>query len=257
MTADQATIFQGDQPNTSATPDGQTGTTPPDTQTSDIVSALVGEGKKYKTLDDLAKGYINADGFIEQLKAENRELKEKATAAKTVDDVLQRLNQQQTAQEGDPSPAPTKGVDVAELSKLVEATVTGLETQKQRRSNMLKADAKMKEVFGEKAGEKFAEVAATPELQKIYTELASVDPDKFISLFVGDVPKNTGVGAGGTVNTTVNYSSANPAGRMQQFGTKEYFDNIRRTDPKTYYSTDFQLKMDTAVRTNPNLYYKK
>ena len=257
MTADQATIFQGDQPNTSATSDGQTGTTPPDTQTSDIVSALVGEGKKYKTLDDLAKGYINADGFIEQLKAENRELKEKATAAKTVDDVLQRLNQQQTTQEGDPSSAPTKGVDVAELSKLVEATVTGLETQKQRRSNMLKADAKMKEVFGEKAGEKFAEVAATPELQKIYTELASVDPDKFISLFVGDVPKNTGVGAGGTVNTTVNYSSANPAGRMQQFGTKEYFDNIRRTDPKTYYSTDFQLKMDTAVRTNPNLYYKK
>lgn len=257
MTADQATIFQGDQPNTSATPDGQTGTTPPDIQTSDIVSALVGEGKKYKTLDDLAKGYINADGFIEQLKAENRELKEKATAAKTVDDVLQRLNQQQTTQEGDPSPAPTKGVDVAELSKLVEATVTGLETQKQRRSNMLKADAKMKEVFGEKAGEKFAEVAATPELQKIYTELASVDPDKFISLFVGDVPKNTGVGAGGTVNTTVNYSSANPAGRLQQFGTKEYFDNIRRTDPKTYYSTDFQLKMDTAVRTNPNLYYKK
>lgn len=257
MTADQATIFQGDQPNTSATPDGQTGTTSPDIQTSDIVSALVGEGKKYKTLDDLAKGYINADGFIEQLKAENRELKEKATAAKTVDDVLQRLNQQQTTQEGDPSPAPTKGVDVAELSKLVEATVTGLETQKQRRSNMLKADAKMKEVFGEKAGEKFAEVAATPELQKIYTELASVDPDKFISLFVGDVPKNTGVGAGGTVNTTVNYSSANPAGRLQQFGTKEYFDNIRRTDPKTYYSTDFQLKMDTAVRTNPNLYYKK
>jgi hypothetical protein len=257
MTADQATIFQGDQPQTSATPDGQTGTTPPATQTSDIVSALVGEGKKYKTFDDLAKGYINADGFIEQLKAENRDLKEKVTAAKTVDDVLQRLNQQQTTQESDPSPAPTKGVDVSELSKLVEATVTGLETQKQRRSNMLKADAKMKEVFGEKAGEKFAEFASTPELQKVYTELASVDPDKFISLFVGDVPKNTGVGSGGTVNTTVNYSSANPSGRVQQFGTKEYFDNIRRTNPKSYYSTDFQLKMDTAVRTNPNLYYKK
>jgi hypothetical protein len=122
---------------------------------------------------------------------------------------------------------------------------------------MLKADAKMKEVFGEKAGAKFAEVANTPELQKIYTELASVDPDKFISLFVGDVPKNTGVGSGSTVNTTVTYSSVNPAGRVQQFGTKEYFDNVRRTDPKAYYSTDFQLKMDTAVRTNPDLYYKK
>mgnify|MGYP000205087855 CR=1 FL=1 len=89
MSADQATIFTDDQSQTSATADGQTGTTTPATQTtSDIVSALVGEGKKYKTLDDLAKGYINADGFIEQLKAENRELKEKATAAKTVDDVI-------------------------------------------------------------------------------------------------------------------------------------------------------------------------
>ena len=258
MSADQATIFTDDQSQTSATTDGQTGATTPATQTtSDIVSALVGEGKKYKTLDDLAKGYINADGFIEQLKAENRELKEKATAAKTVDDVLQRLNQQQTTQDSDPTPAPTKGVDVAELSKLVEATVTGLETQKQRRSNMLKADAKMKELFGEKAGAKFVEFASTPELQKVYTELASVDPDKFISLFSGDVPKSTGVGGASTVNTTASYSSANPSGRLQQFGTKEYFDNIRRTDPTTYYSTDFQLKMDTAVRTNPNLYYKK
>lgn len=258
MTADQATIFSDDKSNASATPDGQTGATNPAIQnTSEIVSALVGEGKKYKTLDDLAKGYINADGFIEQLKAENRELKEKAVAAKTVDDVLQRLNQQQTTQDSDPTPAPAKGIDVSELSKLVEATVTGLETQKQRQSNMLKADAKMKELFGEKAGAKFAEFASTPELQKVYTELASVDPDKFISLFSGDVPKNTGVGGSGTVNTAANYAAANPSGRLQQFGTKEYFDNVRRTDPKTYYSTDFQLKMDTAVRTNPNLYYRK
>lgn len=258
MTADQATIFSDDKSNVSATPDGQTGTTNPAIQnTSEIVSALVGEGKKYKTLDDLAKGYINADGFIEQLKAENRELKEKAVAAKTVDDVLQRLNQQQTTQDSDPTPAPAKGIDVSELSKLVEATVTGLETQKQRQSNMLKADAKMKELFGEKAGAKFAEFASTPELQKVYTELASVDPDKFISLFSGDVPKNTGVGGSGTVNTAANYAAANPSGRLQQFGTKEYFDNVRRTDPKTYYSTDFQLKMDTAVRTNPSLYYRK
>jgi hypothetical protein len=223
---------------------------------SEMVAVLVGEGKKYKTFDDLAKAYVNADGFIEQLKAENRELKEKVVAAKTVDDVLERLQQQPATQQGD-SPVAQTGVGVADLTKLVEATVTGLETQKQRKENMLRADALMKEAFGEKAAVKFAEVAVTPELHKVYTDLAAVDPVKFVSLFTGASAKNTTAADTGGVNTTVNYSSTNPSSRMNTQGTKEYYDNVRRTKPSLYYSQEFQLNMDTTVRKNPDLYYGK
>ena len=38
------------------------------------VDQLVGEGKKYATVDDLAKAYANADMFIGQLKTDVVEL---------------------------------------------------------------------------------------------------------------------------------------------------------------------------------------
>lgn len=219
---------------------------------SEIVSILVGEGKKYKSVDDLAKAYLSADDFIEKLKAENAELRTKSTSSKTIEDVLEQLNRQQS------QPVDQQGsLSISDLSKIVEQTVTGLETKKQRESNLLTADKRMKEVFGEQANQKFAEVAKTPELKKIYTELAAVDPEKFVSLFVSpDVPKNV-VDTGGSVNTTVRYSDTNNSSRAAQVGTKEYFDNIRRTKPALYYSQDFQLNMDRTVRSNPDLYYGK
>ena len=217
---------------------------------SDMVAALVGEGKKYKTVDDLAKAYISADEFIEKLKLENHELREKTTAAKTIDDVLERLNQRQNIENADQQPS------VTDLTKLVEQAVTGLETKKQRESNLLKADKLMKEMYGEKAGDKFAELASTPELKTAYMQLASVDPDKFVSLFSGGKPPSTGVETSSGVNTTISYTSTNGV-RVNQEGTKEYFDNIRRTNPTMYYSQDFQLKMDKTVRSNPDVYYGK
>jgi hypothetical protein len=255
-----STIFTADNATTEASEQAAIQAVQTNTATqqqTEFVAAIVGDGKKYKTVDDLAKAYVNADTFIEQLKAENRELKEKVTAAKTVDDVLERL-QQQTVTHSDDSQSKPSGVGVADLTKLVEATVTGLETQKQRRENMLKADALMKEAFGEKAGQKFAEVAVTPELQKVYTDLAAADPIKFVSLFTGaDAKPSTTTADTGGVNTTVSYSSTNQSSRVNQQGTKEYYDNVRRTKPALYYSQDFQLSMDKTVRENPNLYYGK
>jgi len=252
--SDNGTIFSAD--NASAQTEvatQQSGSTEP--SQSEFVAALVGEGKKYKSIDDLAKAYVHADDFIEQLKAENRQLKEQTTASKTIDDVLERLQQQQTTQSVDQS-TPARQPSVEDLTKLVEATVTGLETKKKRDDNIRKADVRMKELFGEKAAEKFAEVAVTPELQRVYTELASVDPDKFVALFTKESTGTTIATTGG-INTTVNYASVNNTGRVNKVGTKEYFDNVRRTNPAVYYGQDFQLQMDQAVRTNPNLYYGK
>ena len=42
----------------------------------DLVAQLVGDGKRYKTVADLAKARVEADNFIEQLKTENAGLRE-------------------------------------------------------------------------------------------------------------------------------------------------------------------------------------
>ncbi len=240
---DNSSIFNADKANPSNTSNSTAAT-------AAELSALVGEGKKYKTVDDLAKAYVSADTFIEQLKAENTTLREKATASKTIDDVLERLHQQQNSTTKDPG-----NVSVTDLAKLVEQTVTGLETKKSKTTNLLAADKKMKEMFGEKAQQTFESVATTPELRNIYMELAAADPDKFVKMFLG-TKSGTTVDAGGGVNTTVNYSDGN-SNRSTTVGTKDYYDSVRKTNPSEYYSQAFQLSMDKQVRSNPNLYYGK
>jgi hypothetical protein len=236
------TVFSGDQ-----TVEQQ-----PTQAEQDLVSILVGEGKKYKDVNDLAKAYMSADDFIETLKKENHELRGKANTEATLDTILERLQQQQNTVQADKPK--NESLSVSELQKLVEQTVTGLDNNKQRQANLAKADKMLKEKFGDKAVDVYRSKASSEKLNAVYMELASVDPDQFIALFVGgEVTNNTTVDEGGSKNS-LNFSQGDRKGVE---GTKEYFDNIRRTDPRKYYSQDFQLKMDKVVRTNPELYYGK
>jgi hypothetical protein len=70
------------------------------TEETSAVDALVGDGKKFKTIDDLAKGKQEADSFIEQLKAKQEEmanelenLKAQQAASTTAGDVLKALKE--------------------------------------------------------------------------------------------------------------------------------------------------------------------
>lgn len=223
--------------------------------TPTVVDQLVGEGKKYKTVDELAKAYMNADEFMETLKSENRTLKEQVTKVATLEEVMERLNQQ-----GKPASTPTedppqtqKPLSTEELQALVESTVTGMETSKTRTENLKRANKLLKEAFGDKAEEVFKEVAKSPELEGVYRQLAQVDPDEFIKRFTA-VPKNTGAQPDNGGTAILHQAGGN---RVQIEGTKEYYDNVRRTDKALYYSQDFQIKMDRAVRSNPDRYFGK
>ena len=249
------TIFEGDKPvDTNAVPQDPQGNTQVTPQSDNaLLGALVGEGRKYKSVDELAKAYISADGFIEKLKQENHALREKATQAATIDEVLERLQNQNKTQQDHVVPASQDAVSVTDIAKIVEQTIEGRETAKQREGNIRKADAKMKEVFGEKAAEVYKNAASSPELHEAYMKLAAADPDKFVALFAPNVPKNTGGMTQPTLSTTAIATA--PASRENVEGAKEFFDKVRRENPNQYYSQEFQLKMDKAVRNNPGLYY--
>jgi hypothetical protein len=72
------------------------------------VSDLVGEDKKFKTVEDLAKGKLEADSYIEQLKEENRIAREKLgelegskSKDETVSELLRAVREHQKEQQGD------------------------------------------------------------------------------------------------------------------------------------------------------------
>lgn len=225
FSADQASQPQGTPP--SGTP------APVTEQVNSPFAALVGEQAKYKTPEELAKAYLNADQFIEQLKSENAELRKQATAAKSIDEVLEQLQQKVPTHSDD-----TQGLTADQVASIVQQQITGIETAKTRQANLSKADKAMKEKFGDKAVEVFQAKANTPQLKKIYQELAEVDPDQFVALFgVQQVAPQ------GTIDTpSVNSASAASAPRVKEW-SKEWVAQVRKENPSLYKSQQFQQDM--------------
>ena len=238
-----ATIFNGENDNPPANQ-------PAATTDGSLFTALVGETQKYKTPDDLAKAYNNADQFIETLKEENRKLREQAASAKTIDEVLERMSKQSGAPEADNPPVQGLTPDV--VQQLVEKTLEGRKQQETKNGNLIKADSLMKEKFGEKAELVFKQKASTPEKAKILMELAANDPLEFVSLFAGTQLPSNNFDTGSMNTTSV---ASNGGDRSKVEGTKEWAAKVRKDDPNTYWSQEFQYKLQQTVSKNPTLYF--
>lgn len=219
----------------------------------EVLTELVGDGKKYKTAEDLARSRLQADIHITKIEQENKDLRDKLAGAKTVEDVLEAVKA--SAVSGRDSPdvvtAPAQGLTAADIANIVQEQVTGLETKKERVANRKVADVKMRELFGDKAQEVFKAMAATPELVKIYTELAEVDPEKFVSLFKRDSeksPVDSGTSRGANIITPSTPGATDP-------GTQAFYGKLRKENPNLYYSAAIQLQMHKAALSNPDKYF--
>jgi len=93
-----------------------------DAAQSDPVAELVGEGKKYATVEELAKAKIHADNHIQTLIQEKRELEAKTETSSTVDAILAKLDNPQDPVVAEPARTEQEAVDIAALveQKLTE-----------------------------------------------------------------------------------------------------------------------------------------
>ncbi len=113
--------------------------------------ALVGEGKPFKDIDALAKGKIEADTFIEQLKAENASMLAKLSDAEqenlkgsTIAQVLEQVRNMSPADKSNDPPNPggegtedgnQSGLSEDDIGKLIARTLKQNETAKAQESN--------------------------------------------------------------------------------------------------------------------------
>lgn len=227
-----------------------TATPATETPVVELFTSLVGENQKYKTPEDLAKAYSNADQFIETLKEDNRKLREQVTQAKTIDEVLERMSKQNVAPVEDNPPV--QGISSEDVQQLVEKTLLGREVAKTKTDNLLLADKLMKDKFGEKAMDMFKQRAANPEKARILMELAATDPAEFVSMFIGTSLPTNNMDNGSVNTTSVASTSGNRAGIE---GTKEWAAKVRKENPSMYWSQDFQYKLQQTVSKNPTLYF--
>ena len=171
-------------------------------------------------------------------------------AAKTIDEVLERMSKQGNAPENDNPPV--QGFNPEDVQQLVEKTLEGRKQQETKNGNLIKADSLMKEKFGEKAELVFKQKASTPEKAKILMELAANDPLEFVSLFAGTQLPSNNFDTGSMNTTSV---ASNGGDRSKVEGTKEWAAKVRKDDPNTYWSQEFQYKLQQTVSKNPTLYF--
>jgi len=116
------------------------------------VDLLVGEGKKYKSVDDLAKSRINADEHIKQIEFENNNMRKELDTlssqrenSKTIEDILVKLDQANSG--GETVTTSTEFTDPKAITSLVEQTLQRRDNQIVAQENRAKVNSALTDYF--------------------------------------------------------------------------------------------------------------
>jgi len=210
---------------------------------------LVGDDKKFKTLDDLAKGKLESDQFIEQLKGELKtvreqmaELEEAASKKATVSDLVDAVKKanKKVDEEGN------QPISEEQLSKMVADIMDGRTEAQTRASNYQQANKAVLDKFN---GDVEAARAYTAERAKqlgLTTDklkaLGEESPSAFKQLM--EVKPSTG-SQGVTALPEVNVErGANPqrATVIDGHHTKAYYDNLKKELGPSKYWNDTKIQ---------------
>lgn len=208
--------------------------------TKNYLTELVGEDKKFKTVDDLAKGKAEADAFIERLLREKREMEDKLKEKVILDDLVKRLENRTPPQN---TPSSTERVDV-ENSPLTEQKVLELlEKQLQEKNKVSSQQQNLNYVrqelekqygpsFGSKIDQIRKELGVTVEQAEA---LAASSPKVFLQAFGNKSNPNPVVNPPPTSNTNIMSN-----GQVRNY---EYYKELKKRDKNRFFSADVQNQM--------------
>lgn len=230
--------------------------TPPNDDT-DFFEQLVGDGKKYKTPQLLAKSAVDKDKFIEQLKTEMSELRGELKTRLTLEELADQALSRRKDDETPPTPrqdvAPENRDTPVDLQKEVLRLLQEERSKESRQTNLTRAKAALKERFGADYQTTLKEIADELSVTDSFlNDMATTSPDGLLKL-VDSVRKpdsnNPVTPPRSAVDSSKNYQPN--AGRKN----KAYYDNIRRTDLKLYFTKKVQNEMHSeAVRQGQSFF---
>jgi hypothetical protein len=210
---------------------------------------LVGDGKKFKTPEELARGKYEADQFIERLKREQEALRQELNSRKRLEEVADLLTSQQKSQSNEgPPPARQDGeksntLTPEQLELMLEERLTKREQQRSRDQNITSVKQKLTEAFGQNYAAKLQQEATNLGVTREYlTNLAAESPQAFYRL--------VGLDAGSRQQDTTLFSPPPSSVNTSSFApnvtgerTQGYYDKLKQSDPRTYWSPKVQNEM--------------
>lgn len=238
------TVFDGAN-NQNTSPEG----TNEDQGNQSYVQKLVtSKGEQWSDPEVIAKGKVEADNYIEDLKKQNAELQAQVEKAKKVEDLFSKLDDKASPTTSEQNQAQSQGganesntqtaVSEDDLQSLIENTLTKREAEATAKQNLDQVNSQLESQFGTEASatvqKKSQELGLSMErLQAIAAE----SPTAFFNL-IGEKQSAPAPLTNGSIRT----ESVN---RAQNSGKRNfaYYEKMRKENPREFYhAQDAMLK---------------
>lgn len=148
---------------------------------------LVGDDKKYKTPEDLAKAAVHKDLFIEQLKRENAEAREALAKRINEEEFLKKLEQVARPKSPEPQDPPVTPRDEPVASAItpdkIEEILDQREAKRTREANLSSVTSRLQELYGDDYRSRVqSQAKALGVGTDFLTDVASKNPQAFYRL---------------------------------------------------------------------------
>ena len=227
-----------------------------ETETTDAsLEELVGEGKKFRTLQDLAKGKAAADSHISNLEKELSELRQELSQRSTVEDFVSRLKTGNTtpASESEDNqirePVASQEKPVMSLQEEVQKALRAEIEKSSREANVAKAKQALRERLGDDYNEKLKQIAEGLGVKpEFLSSMAASSPDGLVKIVESVSPQKDNR----PLNVPSQTSVPNPQEGSRNF---KFYQDLRRKDPGLYFSKRVQKEIhDQAMKQGQNFY---
>lgn len=225
---------------------------------------LVGEGKKFKDNEALARAKAESDRFILQLQKEQKEFREELNKRMTMQQVLEQLQKERgtttPSTTGTPvTPDPTSPTDTAlketDLDKLLEQKLEQLTVRKQREQNFENVKTRLVEVFGNSASAELDK--RTKELgltREFVNRLAHESPVALYATLGINEPQRTEKTLFDTTPPRTQVTGFTPsAGPRKDY---KYYQKMRRENMNSFLSAATQIEMFEQAKQQGDKFYQ-
>lgn len=220
-------------------------------ENKDYFVELVGEDKKFKTPQDLAKGKAESDLFIDRLQTENAELRKDLKAITTLAELTDKwalMQKQQTDpqvfEDNQSQKTVSEALTPEKLESILNSKLSEHEKLKVRQTNASFVREELKKTFGDRFSSKLkTELDNLGLTEEQANKMAEEQPKAFLRLFQGSSgksdsfqsPPKSAINAPFMPNTVER--------------TQKHYDLLREQNPNLYWSPKVQNQLhDDAIR---------
>jgi hypothetical protein len=232
-------------------------------ETKNYLEDLVGDGKKFKTPEELARGKFESDSYIKILekrldmsRQDLESLRNEYNAGKSLKELLDQMNDKQPTtsreQTQNPNEVQPPAYKPEELESLVSSKIEQHEQSKKERENYNQVQAKLLERFGNSYKDALKSQALTLGLSDDeVNSMARKNPNLFMKTFDLNEPKKTEPFSAPPTSMRRSDSFA-PTSEKRNWN---YYMEMYRKDPKSWYEPKISVQMhNDAIALGEDFY---